>query len=206
MKTIVRMLVGAGVLFALPLLSCITLGSPSLPKPHGERDTLLIVPLERAADSQTGPYGNLRLSYRMQVSGASQSSEHDYFVTDSIARSTKLDARYPSFGIVRYLKPGRYTVEALRFISEKHGHRGKRRSLRNIEFTVQPNSISVLPYRFVVRYTRPKKEYIAEDSYIYIVDTDVTDIYKLNRSEIELLWQEIESYHNAEAWEQAGEP
>jgi hypothetical protein len=193
----------AGIVFiaALPLLSCTTLGNPSLPKPHSSNDTLLIVPIGRAEGSVTGSYGNLRLSYAPLPAADSESGTEEFFVASPVSESKRLDATYPNFGTVRYLRPGAYRIEAVRFISKKHPHFGKRHDIQNIEFVVKPNTITVLPYRFFIRYTKPIAVYESGELIKFIIDTDVVDIQKLNEEEIAHLWEEVDSYNNIELWQ-----
>jgi hypothetical protein len=199
-RQMLLVLVGICAVVIGSLTSCVTTGTPSLPKPHSGNDTLLVVPIGRAEGSVTALYGNLRFTYEALASTDSEPEEQGFFAASPAARSTKLYAQYPRFGIVRYLRPGRYTIEAVRFVSEEHGHFGKRHNLQNIEFTVESGAITVLPFRFIVDYTKPIKVFKSADYYVFDIDTDVVAIQKLDEEEIALLWKEVGSYNNVDLW------
>jgi hypothetical protein len=86
-------------------------------------------------------------------------------------------------------------------VSEKHGHRGKRHNLQNIEFIVEPRAITILPYKFIIRYTKPIREYISDGTVIFTVEADVVDIQRMTAEELGRLGQELGSYNNVELWE-----
>ena len=200
-KVLIHVVAAIGLSVLLVLTSCITLGTPSLPRPHGSNDSLLIVPIGKSDTSVTGSYGNLRLSYEAIPIPDASFEEEEFFVTGSSKRSTKLYAQYPNFGVIRYLKPGHYKIEAVRFVSKEHEYFGKRHDLQNMEFTIESKGINILPYRFIVDYTKPIKVFKSPEYYIFDIDTDVVDIQKLNKEEVNLLREEVSSYNNFELWE-----
>ena len=73
--------------------------------------------------------------------------------------------------------------------------------MQNIEFSTAEGAKTVLPYRFFNHYTRPIKEYTAEGYVKYIIDSDVVDIQRVSQEDLDRIWEELDSYNNAELWE-----
>ena len=152
------------------LVSCLTTGTPKLPKPRGDTDTLLLIPIATDKTAGGSPFGHYELCFK------------------ETAQRVDLLVKYHTFSTVRYLKSGTYTIETCQFIYEEWGHRGDKVPL-NIPFTVEPNSITILPYQFMFKYYREGKTL-----------WQTWDIRELNRQEINNLWQELNTYGNIELW------
>ncbi len=170
-KTIVKIIIFSMVV-VLFLASCKT-----LPIPKSENDSLLIIPISYEKKSTKDWFGH----YKITITSSS---------TGKVVKTMMLPI-LNGFTKISGLEPGNYNISQDVFVYDKSSvnHKGTI-ARRYISFTIQPEHITILPYKFT---------YIIFDqsSTHYVMNRKWSNF---SRSEIDKLFNSLEDYKNFSLW------
>ena len=159
------------------LLLLIFSSCKTLPVPKTQNDSLLIIPVGYEKNSKQDWFGHYKIN-----------------ITDSSTGKVEKKKKLPilnGFTSISDLEPGHYKITKDEFYYD-NGNRGHKGSIvrRYIRFTMQPNHITVLPYKFVYRI-------FDESSTHFTMNRRWSDF---SQSQIDELLKSLEDYKNFSLW------